>query len=236
MALVEDEHVVQAFSAQRSHPALGDRLWRPERSADLGDAEGPHPSVEDRTTAPVTIVDEKARWLPIPAAALDDLPACPFGRRMPRRLDVENFPVGVTNNEEHIKRLKEDRPHAEEVAGPIAGACCLRNARQIARISSSIDAAGRVVHPNDVLRRLDRALAKVDALLHAGRASLGDMMYLTVYLRDPADFARIKSYLSDRFAELPVIVVHGTVCRPEWLIEVEGVAVVANQSPQLPAF
>jgi hypothetical protein len=37
---------------------------------------------------------------------------------MPRRLDVENFPVGVINNEEHIKRLKEDRPHAEEVAGP----------------------------------------------------------------------------------------------------------------------
>jgi hypothetical protein len=120
MALIEDEHVVQAFSAQRSHPALGDRvcLWRPERRADLGDPEGPHPSVKDRTIAPVTIVDEKARWLPIPAAALDDLPACPFGRRMPRRLDVENFPVGVINNEEHIKRMKEDRPHAEEVAGP----------------------------------------------------------------------------------------------------------------------
>ena len=51
MALIEDEHVVQAFSAQRSHPALGDRvcLWRPERRANLGDAEGPHPSVEDRT-------------------------------------------------------------------------------------------------------------------------------------------------------------------------------------------
>src|SRR5712671_5556800 len=76
MALIEDEHVVQAFSTQRSHPALGDRvcLWRPERRADLGDPEGPHPSVKDRTIAPVTIVDEKARWLPIPAAALDDLP------------------------------------------------------------------------------------------------------------------------------------------------------------------
>ena len=64
---------VQAFSTQRSHPALGDRvcLWRPERRANLGDAEGPHQLVEDRTIAPVSIVDEKARWLSIPAAALD---------------------------------------------------------------------------------------------------------------------------------------------------------------------
>jgi hypothetical protein len=82
-------------------------LWRPERRANLGDAEGPHPSVEDRTIAPVTIVAEKARRLPIPAAALDDLPACPFGRRMPRRLNVDNFPVGAINNEEDIKRMKK---------------------------------------------------------------------------------------------------------------------------------
>src|ERR1700730_8062500 len=120
MALIEDEHVVQAFSTQRSHPALGDRvcLWRPERCADLGDPESREPSVDDRTRAPATIVDENARGRPTPAAELDDLPACPFGRRMPRRLDVENFPVGVINNEEDIKRLKEDRPYAEEVAGP----------------------------------------------------------------------------------------------------------------------
>jgi enamine deaminase RidA (YjgF/YER057c/UK114 family) len=102
--------------------------------------------------------------------------------------------------------------------------------------TASIDGAGRVVHPGDVLRQLDRALANVDALLHAGQASLSDMMHLTVYLRDPADFARVKGYLSERLAGLPVAIVHGAVCRPEWLIEVEGVAVVANQSPQLPAF
>jgi hypothetical protein len=35
MALIEDEHVVQALSAQRSYPALGDRicLRRPARLA-----------------------------------------------------------------------------------------------------------------------------------------------------------------------------------------------------------
>src|SRR5260370_37313006 len=51
MALIEDEQVIQTFSPQRSHPALGDRvgLRRPEGSADLRDAEMRQPPVEGRT-------------------------------------------------------------------------------------------------------------------------------------------------------------------------------------------
>jgi len=102
--------------------------------------------------------------------------------------------------------------------------------------TASIDRAGRVVHPGDVVRQLDRALENVDAILHSGSASLADMMYLTVYLRDPTDFARVHRYLSEHFAGLPAVVVHAAVCRPEWLVEVEGVAVLANDAPTLPAF
>ena len=102
--------------------------------------------------------------------------------------------------------------------------------------TASIDSAGRVVHPGDVLRQLDRALGNVDALLRSGSATLDDMMHFMVYLRDPTDFGRVDSYLSERFPQLPILIVQGAVCRPEWLIEVEGVAVVANDSPALPAF
>ncbi len=102
--------------------------------------------------------------------------------------------------------------------------------------TASIDGAGAVVHRGDVLRQLHRALDNVDALLHSGRAGLDDMMHLTVYLRDPADFTRIDGYLSERFRGLPMLIVHGAVCRPEWLIEVEGVAAVADDAPALPAF
>jgi len=102
--------------------------------------------------------------------------------------------------------------------------------------TASIDNAGRVVHPGDVLRQLDRALENVDALLRSGSAGLDDMMYLTVYLRDPSDFGRVEASLSERFPTLPVLVVKGAVCRPEWLVEVEGVAVAAGSEPALPAF
>lgn len=102
--------------------------------------------------------------------------------------------------------------------------------------TASIDDAGEVVHPGDVLRQLDRALANVEALLRAGRANLGDMMHLTVYLRDPGDYGAVRSRLSERFPDLPTLIVQGAVCRPEWLIEVEGVATVANDAPGLAAF
>ncbi len=102
--------------------------------------------------------------------------------------------------------------------------------------TASIDTAGRVVHPGDVLKQPDLALTNVEALLRSGSAGLDDMMHLIVYLRDPSDYATVKRVLTARFPGLPVIIVQGAVCRPEWLIEVECIAVTANDEPALPAF
>jgi enamine deaminase RidA (YjgF/YER057c/UK114 family) len=102
--------------------------------------------------------------------------------------------------------------------------------------TASIDRAGKVVHPGNVLSQLDHTLANVEALLRSGSASLQDLMYLLVYLRDPTDFTLIDGYLSDRFPDLPTIIVQAAVCRPDWLIEVEGIAVAANDEPAMPSF
>jgi enamine deaminase RidA (YjgF/YER057c/UK114 family) len=102
--------------------------------------------------------------------------------------------------------------------------------------TASIDAAGEVVHLGDVRRQLDRALENVEALLRAGSASLADMTHLIVYLRDASDLARIEGRLRERFADLPLIVVQGAVCRPEWLVEVEGVAIAKNNDATMPQF
>ncbi|MDE2167067.1 MAG: hypothetical protein KGJ66_12125 [Alphaproteobacteria bacterium] len=102
--------------------------------------------------------------------------------------------------------------------------------------TASIDEAGSVLFPGDVLRQLDRALDNVEALLQSGAATLADMMYLLVYLRDPTDFARLGGYLAERYPQLPCLIVQGAVCRPDWLVEIEGVAVTPNDDPALPAF
>lgn len=102
--------------------------------------------------------------------------------------------------------------------------------------TASIDNAGEVVHPGDVLKQLERALVNVDALLHSGGASIDNMSHMIVYLRDRSDFSRVDDYLAERFPDLPIIAVQGAVCRPAWLVEVEGIAINSNDDPTLPSF
>jgi enamine deaminase RidA (YjgF/YER057c/UK114 family) len=102
--------------------------------------------------------------------------------------------------------------------------------------TASIDSAGQVVHVGDVLSQLDRTMENVDALLRAGGAGLDALMHLIVYLRDPSDYTAVREALASRYPGLPANIVQGAVCRPEWLIEVEGVAIAANDAPGLPRF
>jgi enamine deaminase RidA (YjgF/YER057c/UK114 family) len=102
--------------------------------------------------------------------------------------------------------------------------------------TASIDARGDVVHVGDVGRQFSYALDNVDALLRSGGATLGDMTHLLIYLRDPSDHALIEAMAGERFPGLPLLILRGAVCRPEWLVEVEGIAVVPNDAPGLPAF
>ena len=102
--------------------------------------------------------------------------------------------------------------------------------------TASIGSSGQVLHPGNVVRQLDRALANVDALLNAGGASLADMTHLLVYLRDPSDYERIEGRLRERFPNMPMLLLRGAVCRPDWLIEVEGIGIAKAASSHLPAF
>ena len=95
--------------------------------------------------------------------------------------------------------------------------------------TASIDKNGQIVHPGDVGRQAERMLENIHALLSNYDASLADLKLAVVYLRDPADDAIVEDILSKRLpADLPRIMVHGAVCRPGWLVEMEGVAVNAK--------
>ena len=62
------------------------------------------------------------------------------------------------------------------------------------------------------------------------------MMHLVVYLRDTSDFALVRDCLNERCGHLPMQIVQAPVCRPDWLIEVEGIAIIADTRPSLPRF
>ena len=90
--------------------------------------------------------------------------------------------------------------------------------------TASIDCHGRCVHRGDVVKQADRLFTNISKLLEDDGATLADMAYYIVYLRDVADAATISRYMAERYPHTPYLITEARVCRPEWLIEVEGIA------------
>lgn len=96
--------------------------------------------------------------------------------------------------------------------------------------TASIDRHGNAIFLGDVKRQTARLLENIGALLKDGGATLHDMHYLTIYLRDLSDYHTVETYMSENFPDTPHIIVHAKVCRPEWLIEMEGIAELGVRS------
>ena len=90
--------------------------------------------------------------------------------------------------------------------------------------TASIDNHGDVLYLGDVERQTYRLLENVEALLADGEAKMSDIRYFIVYLRDISDYEVVDAVFSSRFPSVPYIIVHGKVCRPEWLVEAECIA------------
>jgi enamine deaminase RidA (YjgF/YER057c/UK114 family) len=102
--------------------------------------------------------------------------------------------------------------------------------------TASIDKDGHVVHEGDVLLQTRRTLENIRALLADGAAELKDMMYWIVYIRDFSDAHTVAAYLDSLPEKVPYLLLHAPVCRPQWLIEIEGQAVIPLKASDLPEF
>ena len=113
MALIEDEHVIQALG---SDGRVGSR--RSEWCANLGNTNIAHPTIECGTITAVAVMNEKSWRLAIPSTAFDNLLSHPRGGGIRRHVHVENLPAGVMDHEEHVQHSECDRSDTEEVARP----------------------------------------------------------------------------------------------------------------------
>jgi enamine deaminase RidA (YjgF/YER057c/UK114 family) len=91
--------------------------------------------------------------------------------------------------------------------------------------TASIDKQGNCVHRDNVLKQTERLFLNIGKLLDDGESSLDDIAQMIVYLRNVPDYPTVRNYLDHHFENTPKVVVLARVCRPEWLIEVECLAV-----------
>jgi len=97
--------------------------------------------------------------------------------------------------------------------------------------TASIDADGKVLHEGDAVMQAGRMLENVRALLAEQGAGIADFAYVLLYLRNPADTERVLDIVRAALpAGVPLIVAHGAVCRPTWLVEMEGLALIGDRN------
>ncbi len=89
--------------------------------------------------------------------------------------------------------------------------------------TASIDYKGNVLYIDDVRKQTERAVGNIRALLDDAPfpIRLEDATQAIVYLRNDEDAPIVREALSELTPGLPYIMVHGPVCRPTWLVEIE---------------
>ena len=99
--------------------------------------------------------------------------------------------------------------------------------------TASIDSKGVVLHVGNVRLQTRRMVENIKALLAEGGAELSDIKWGTLYLRDMCDapIALEELAAAGLGEELPIVVLKAPVCRPTWLVEMECVAVKAENNP-----
>lgn len=90
--------------------------------------------------------------------------------------------------------------------------------------TASINNHGEVINIGNVTKQTERLLENIGALLADGDATLVDVRYFIIYLRDLADAAVVDDYMEKHHPGVPRIITYAKVCRPAWLVEMECIA------------
>ena len=103
--------------------------------------------------------------------------------------------------------------------------------------TASIDKNGDVLHLFDPREQTRRTIENIRALLKPHGAGLEDMAYMIVYIRNHKDKDKVMDILRAELPEsLPFHFLEGAVCRPSWLVELEGVAIIDDDTEFPPFF
>jgi enamine deaminase RidA (YjgF/YER057c/UK114 family) len=100
------------------------------------------------------------------------------------------------------------------------------------------------LHPGDINRQTEQTIDNIEKLIASSNfelhgvkgagATLRDLAKLRVYLKRPEDYAQCKAVCEHRFGSIPILYAVADVCRPELLVEIEGVAFSRYEGMQAP--
>jgi enamine deaminase RidA (YjgF/YER057c/UK114 family) len=99
-------------------------------------------------------------------------------------------------------------------------------------------------HPSDPEKQTEQTIDNIERLIAAENftrhglkgagASLRDLAKIRVYLKRPQDLATCRAICARRFGAVPAIYAVADICRPELLVEIEGVAFSRYSRAEVP--
>lgn len=98
--------------------------------------------------------------------------------------------------------------------------------------TASINNKGEVVHPSNIVKQTERTFENIRILLEEAETGMKNIAKMIVYLRDTADYNVVSEYIERFYPEIPKVMVWAPVCRPGWLIEIECIALKADNNPK----
>jgi hypothetical protein len=132
MALVQDNHVVQAFAADTPDQPLDVRILprTPWGDHDLLDPHMLYPLPKGSAIDAVPIAQEIPRGL-VPREGINDLLGGPLRGRMLGDVEVDDAPAVVSEHDEDEENAEAGDGHGEEVDRDHVGDRLARNVRQV---------------------------------------------------------------------------------------------------------
>lgn len=101
--------------------------------------------------------------------------------------------------------------------------------------TASIDNKGKILHEGDVKAQAVRMMENISALLAEAGAAKDDIKSAILYLRDASDYASVSALFKEHWPMIDPVFVQAPVCRPGWLIEMECVAALMEDTCGYPS-
>lgn len=79
---------------------------------------------------------------------------------------------------------------------------------------------------DEALTNIDRLIQAVEQDAHPGLRGIADLSVVKIYLRDATDLSALQEKITGTLARgVPTMIMQGELCRPELMLEIEGVAI-----------
>ena len=96
--------------------------------------------------------------------------------------------------------------------------------------TASIDNRGNVLNVGNIVLQTERMWENVEVLLQEAGATFDDIAQIIVYIRNERDYDTVARMFESKFPKTPYIITLAAVCRPDWLIEMECIAISSERN------